>query len=112
MVQPIFMKMMLQPALHKVTTNRSKCAASPGMMWAVRAGRGSVGRLSKHVWVDDTRLPLGRRATRGMMAGMMLVTGAAVVRKWLIAPELRIAHSLMVLALVLIVFKNIEAAKA
>ncbi len=71
-----------------------------------------MGRLSVHVWVNDTHLPLGRCATRGTMAGMMLVTGAAVVRKWLDAPELRIANSLIVLALVLIVFDNTKAAKA
>ncbi len=79
MVQPIFVKMTLHPALHKVTTNRRECAASLGMMWAVQARGGSVGRLSVHVWVDDMHSPLGRRATRGTKAGMMLVVGAAVV---------------------------------
>jgi hypothetical protein len=63
-----------------------------------------------HVWVDDTRSPLGRRAMSGTMAGRMLVTGAAVVRKWLVAPESRIAHSLMVLASVSIVFNKTKAA--
>ncbi len=58
------------------------------------------------------RLPLGRCATRGAMVGMMLVMGAMVIRKWLVAPGLRRAHSLMVLALVLIVFDNTKAAKA
>jgi hypothetical protein len=38
--------------------------------------------------------------------------GALVIRKWLVAPELRMAHCLMVLALVLIVFNRTEAAKA
>jgi hypothetical protein len=47
-----------------------------------------------------------------MTAGIMLVAGSAVVRKWLVAPESRIAHSFMVLASVLINFSNTEAAKA
>jgi hypothetical protein len=103
MVPPIFVKMMLQPALHKVTTDRRECKVSPGMMWAVWAQVGSLGRSSIHVWVDDTHLLLGRCAMRGTMARMMFVAGAVVVRKWLVALELRIAHSLMVLASVLIV---------
>ncbi len=97
------MKMTLQPALHKVTTNRRECAASPGMMWAVWAQVGSMGRLSMHVWVDDTCLPLGRCAMRGMMAAIVFVAEAVVARRWLVAPESRIAHSLLVLASVLIV---------
>jgi hypothetical protein len=63
-----------------------------------------------HVWVDDMCSLLGRLATSGTMAGRMLVAGAAVFRKWLVAPESRIAHSLMVLASVLIVFNNTKAA--
>jgi hypothetical protein len=39
MVQPIFVKVTLHPALHMVmvTTKRRECAARPGMMWAVQA---------------------------------------------------------------------------
>jgi hypothetical protein len=103
------MKMMMQPALHKVMTNRRECTASPGMMWAIRAQVGSMGRTSVHVWVEDMPLLLGRHATRGTMAGMMLVAGAAVIRNWLVALGSRIAHSLMVLASVLIVFNNTKA---
>ncbi len=110
MVQPIFVKVTLHLSLHMVTTKRRECAARPEMMWAVRARLGRDGRLSVHVWVDATRLPLGRHATSRTTAGRMLVAGAAVVRKWLVAPELRIAHSLMVSGLVLIVFNNTEAA--
>jgi hypothetical protein len=62
-----------------------------------------------HVWVDDTCSPLGRRAASGTTAARMLVAGAAVVRKWLVALELRIAHFLMVSASVLIVFNNTKA---
>ncbi len=48
----------------------------------------------------------------GLVVGTMLVACALVVRKWLVAPESRMAHCLMVLALVLIVFNRTEAAKA
>ncbi len=80
-----------------------------GMMWAVRAQLGRDKRLSVHVWADDTCSPLGRRAMSGTTAGRMLVVGAAIVRKWLVVPESRIAHSLMVLALLIIVFNNTKA---
>ena len=55
---------------------------------------------------------LGRQAMRGTAAGMMLVAGALVVRKWLVAPELRMAHCLMVAASVVIVLRRMEAARA
>ena len=47
-----------------------------------------------------------------MVAAQMFVAGALVVRKLLIAPESRIAHRLMVLALVEIVLRSTTAAKA
>ncbi len=56
--------------------------------------------------------PLGRRAMRGTVAGMMLVAGASVVRKWLVAPESRIAQFLMVAASVEIVLRRMVAASA
>jgi hypothetical protein len=109
MAQPIFVKVTLHPALHMVMTKRRECAARPGMMWAVRARLGRDGRSSVHVWVDDTRSPLGRHAMSRTTAGRMLVAGAANVRKWLVAPESRIAHSLIVSVSVLIVFNNTES---
>ncbi len=109
-MQPIFVKVTLHPALHMVTTKRRECAARPGMIWAVQARLGRDGRSSVHVWVDDTHSPLGRGAMSGTTAGRMLVAGAAVVRKWLAAPESRKAHFLMVSASVLIVFNNTKAA--
>ncbi len=48
----------------------------------------------------------------GLVVGTMLVAGALVIRKWLVTPELRMAHRLMMLALVLIDFNRTEAAKA
>jgi hypothetical protein len=48
---------------------------------------------------------------RGTEAGMMLLAGASVVRKWLI-PESRMAHHLMVAASVVMVLRRTEAASA
>ena len=47
-----------------------------------------------------------------MAVEQMLVAGASVVRKWLVAPESRIAHCLMVLASAEIVFRSTNAAYA
>jgi len=49
---------------------------------------------------------------RGTSVGTMLVAGASVVRKWLVAPESRMAHRLMVVALVVIVRRRMKAASA
>ncbi len=61
--------------------------------------------------LDSTLVLFGRQVARGMMAWKTFVAGALVVRKWLLAPELRITHCLMVLASVLIVFNKTEVAK-
>jgi hypothetical protein len=42
----------------------------------------------------------------GEVVGRILMAGTSVVRKWLVAPESRMAHLLMVAAPVLIVFKG------
>ncbi len=62
------------------------------------------------VCIDSTLTPFGRRATRGTLAAHMLVAGALVVRKWFVAPKSRIAHHLMVSALVEMVFRRTAAA--
>jgi hypothetical protein len=49
---------------------------------------------------------------RGTVARTMLVAGPSVVRKWLIALELRMAHCLMEAASTLIGFRRMEAARA
>jgi hypothetical protein len=110
-VYPIFIKVTVQPALHIVTTESSKCEARPGMMWADRAPGSNVGRLSVHVCIECMRLLFGRWAMMGMVVGRMLVAGVLVVRKWLVALESSIAHHLMVLASMLIVLSRIEATK-
>jgi hypothetical protein len=49
---------------------------------------------------------------RGTVARTFFVAGAAVVKKWLVAPESRMAHRLIVVALALIVLSWMEAARA
>ncbi len=68
------------------------------MMCAARALGGRLGRSRVQVWVDCTLSSLESRAMRGTVAGMMLVAGALVVRKWFVAPESRMAQLLMVAA--------------
>ena len=62
------------------------------------------------VWVDCMRSPLGSWAMIGVDVGALCVVGALLVRKWLVAPESRIAHSLIVAALVLMVWSRVAAA--
>jgi hypothetical protein len=112
MEHQILVKVMVQPALHIVTTDRRECNARPGMMWAFLAATGSSGRSRVQVCVDYTLSSFGRQVTRGTVAAQMFVAGALVVRKWLVAPESRIAHCLMVLALVEIVLRITATAKA
>ena len=105
-------KVTVHPALQMVTTESRECNASPGMMWAAQAPAGSSGRSRVQVCVDCTLSPLGRQAMRGTVAGMILKAGASVVRKWLVAPESRMAQLLMVVASVNIVLRRTEAASA
>ena len=51
-VQPMFVKLTVHPALHRVTAESSECDARPGMMLAARALCGREGRSSVQVWVD------------------------------------------------------------
>jgi hypothetical protein len=112
MMQLILVKVTVHPALHMVTTKRRECDDRPGMLWAACALAGRSGRSRVQVCVDCTLSPFGRWAMRGTVAGTMLVAGALVVRKWLVAPESRIAHRLMVVASVAIVRRRTEAASA
>jgi hypothetical protein len=49
---------------------------------------------------------------RGTAARTMFVAGALVVKKWLVAPESRMVHCVMVAASTLIVLRRMEAARA
>ena len=62
--------------------------------------------------VDCALSPFGRQAMRGTAARTMFVAGSLVVKKWLVAPESRMAHHFMVAALTLIVLMRMEAARA
>jgi hypothetical protein len=53
----------------------------------------------------------GRWAMRGTAAKKMFVAGALVVKKGLVAPESRMVHCFMVVALTLIVLRRMEAAR-
>jgi hypothetical protein len=69
-VQPVFVKLTLQPALQSVTAEISECDARPGIMWAARALGGRAGRSNMQVCVDWTRSPLGSRAVIGVRVGV------------------------------------------
>jgi hypothetical protein len=49
MVQLIFVKVTVHPALHMVTTERREWDARPGMIWAASAPGGRSGRSSVQV---------------------------------------------------------------
>ncbi len=112
MVHSILVKAMSQPALQSVTTNMREWEAKWGMMWARRAAAWSVGMFSVHVCVDITRSLLGSCVTMGVVVGVMLVMGAVDVRKWLVAPESRIAQFLMTLMSNWTVRRRAAAARA
>jgi hypothetical protein len=111
MVQLIFVKFTLHPALHIVTTESNKCDARPGITWAARAPAGRSGKSRVQVCVDCTLSPFGRRAMRGTATRTMIVAGALVVKKWLVAPKSRMAYCFMVAASSLIVLRRMEAAR-
>ena len=48
----------------------------------------------------------------GVVVGVMSDAGVSVVRKWLVVPELSMAHCLMVLASVLVVLRRVAAVRA
>jgi hypothetical protein len=112
MVQLIFVKVTVHPALHIVTTESNQCDARPGTSWPPRHWREDHGKSRVQVCVNCTLSPFGRRVMRGTAARTMFVAGASVVKKWLIAPESRMAHRFMVAALTLIVLRRMEAAQA
>ena len=97
----ILVKVTLQRALHMARMERRECDASPGIMRFTWAQSGRLGRSRVQVCVDCTLSPLGSRAMRGTVAGIMLMAGTLVVRKWLVAP-----------ASVAIDFRRMEAASA
>jgi hypothetical protein len=79
MVQLIFVKVTVHPALYIVTTECNKCGARPGITWAAWALAGRSGKLRVQMCVDCTLSPFGRQAMGGTVASMLLVAGASVV---------------------------------
>jgi hypothetical protein len=112
MVQLILVKVAMHPVLHIVMMESNKCDARPGITRAVRALARRSGKSRVQMCVDCTLSPFGRRAIRGTAATTIFVAGALVVKKWLVAPESRMVHHLMVAASTLIVLRRIEAARA
>jgi hypothetical protein len=111
-VHPILVKTTLQPALHRVTMEMREWEARPGMIWACHAEAGRAGILRVHMCVKCTCLPFRSRAMMGLLVGRMLVRGAAVVRKWLVAPESRMAHAHMASMSILTVRSSAAEANA
>jgi hypothetical protein len=111
MVQLIFVKDPVHPALHIVTTESKECDARSGITWATQAPAGRSGKSRVQVCANCTLSPFGRRAMRGTAARTMFVAGALDVKKWLIAPESRMANCFTVVASTLIVLIRMEAAR-
>ena len=93
--QPILVNETSHPALHNFTTDNRECAASPGMTCAILALAGSAGIGSWHVCVDLILSPFGSCTDIGVIASMTSFAGAVAKRKWLVAPESKIAQSLI-----------------
>ena len=111
-VHPNLPKVISHPALQSVMTEMREWDAKLGMMWARRVAAGSAGMPNVHVCIDVMRSPFGSRATIGLVIGVMLVAGANDVRKWLVAPESRIAQFSMVSMAKLMVQSRAAAARA
>ena len=100
----------LHPALQSFTTDTNECDANPGTMWASLALGGSCGSAIFAVWLDWMVVPLGSLICSGFSAGLLSVTGAAERRKWLDAPESRMAHLILSCVLVDTVRNKVLAA--
>ena len=85
----------LHPALHSFTTDTKEWEAKPGTMWASLALGGSIGSAMFAVWLERMVDPFGSLIWRGSVAIFLSVTGAAESRKWLEAPESKIAHFIL-----------------
>ena len=94
-VTPILVKVTSQPASQSVTTDSRECDANPGMMWPICARVGRCGRSSRHRWVEATFFPSGSVTLICLSGISLFAMCASVIRKWLVAPESRIAQFLM-----------------
>lgn len=108
--QEISLIITLHPALHSFTTETKECEASPGTMWASLALGGSIGSAIFAVWLDWMVDPFGSFMRRGSVAIFLSVTGAEESRKWLDAPESKIAHFILSCELIETVRSRVLAA--
>ena len=81
------------PALHSCTIKSKEWVARPGMMCAILALAGSSGMARVYGCVQLTRALPGSFTLSGFFASWRSVVGAAMTKKWLVAPESRMAHS-------------------
>jgi hypothetical protein len=106
------MKATLQLALHRVAVEMREWETRLGMTWVWLAKAGRAEMLRVHVCMGCRRLPFGSLAMMGLLVGCMLVTGAAVMRKQLVAPESRMAYARMTAMLILTVCRSAAEASA
>ena len=81
------------PALHSCTMESKEWATRPGSMCAILSLEGSSGMAMVHVCVELTRAPSGSFTLSGFFAYWRSVVGADMTKKWLVAPESRMARS-------------------
>ena len=81
------------PALHNFTMESKDWSARPRMMCEILALAGSYGMARLHFRVELTRAPSGSFTLSGYFASWRSVLGAAMTKKWLVAPESSMAHS-------------------
>ena len=79
-------------------------------MCEILALSGSSGVASVHVCVEITCVPSGSFTLSGFFASWQSLMGAAMTKKWLVAPESRMAHSWTFCMLISIVAINALAA--
>ena len=82
----------LHPASQNFLVEISDECERPGTMWASVIWSGSHGMFKLHVCVDMIFLPFGNRIWIGLVAFLLLTTGAPSTRKWPVAPESETAY--------------------
>ena len=91
-MQFIFVKITVHPALHNFTTDIKACEFNPGTIWASLALSGSVGMSNSHISLVCICSPFGSVTLIGFVVGLRLIAGEFTIRKWLVAPESKMAH--------------------
>ena len=102
---PHFVNDTSHPTSQSFTTEVSEYDAKSGMIWHSLALLGSCGMSRSPMCVECTWSPSGSVTDIGDTATCLLVTGAPTTRKWLLAPESNIYHSLMFFRLISTVYR-------